>query len=62
LVATFDGLFVWCLPEEADTGVQALVIKPIGDPVPLAEFREQHRIQPPPEQQGGDAELPFVDG
>jgi len=47
LTATFDGTFVWYLPEEADTGVQALVIKSIGNPVPLAEFRETHRIEPP---------------
>lgn len=66
LIATFEGVFVWCLPEEKDTGVQAHVIKPTGKPVPLAEFRESHRIAPvQPEAgaaEGGDIELPFVDG
>jgi hypothetical protein len=59
LIATFDGTFVWYLPEDADTGVQALVICPIGDPVSVAEFRETHRIQPPPQDEGGEFELPY---
>jgi hypothetical protein len=47
LIATFDGTFVWYVPEEADTGVQALVIKAIGAPTTLDEFREAHRIRVP---------------
>jgi hypothetical protein len=59
LIATFDGTFVWYLPEEADTGVQALVIQRIGDPISVAEFRETHRIQPPPHEGSGEFELPY---
>ena len=61
LIATFDGTFVWYLPEEDDTGVQAIVVRPVGAPVALGAFRANFGVPAPQDEDEGEIELSYGD-
>lgn len=58
-IVTFDGIFIWNLPE--DSGVQALVVSQIGDLAPIEEFRAALGIPDVQQDEEGEIELPFDD-